>query len=294
MSVRKRAWKTSRGETKEAWLIDYTDQHGDRHIETFAKKKDADKRHAVVTVDVGKGTHTATAKSITVSQAAQDWLRYVEGEEREPATLLNYRIHVKLHIVPRIGHEKLAKLTTPRVHKFRDDLLASLSRSHARFVLKSFKAILKDAHRRGNVAQNVARDVQIDTAARGKRKLQAGIDIPTPDEVRQIIHHATAGRQRTLMLTAVFTGLRGSELRGLAMAGPRPEERRTACSPARRPLQRHGQTEIGIQRPHDSARFRSVRLSSTRSRNGNWPARRGRMVWFSLTDAAIPKAMPTS
>jgi integrase len=215
MSVRKRAWKTSRGETKEAWLIDYTDQHGDRHIETFAKKKDADKRHAVVTVDVGKGTHTATAKSITVSQAAQDWLRYVEGEEREPATLLNYRIHVKLHIVPRIGHEKLAKLTTPRVHKFRDDLLASLSRSHARFVLKSFKAILKDAHRRGNVAQNVARDVQIDTAARGKRKLQAGIDIPTPDEVRQIIHHATAGRQRTLMLTAVFTGLRGSELRGL-------------------------------------------------------------------------------
>jgi integrase len=215
MSVRKRIWTTRKGEHKEAWVIDYSDQNGDRHIETFAKKKDAEKRHASVAVDVSKGTHTATSKSITVAQAALAWLTYVELEGREPATLLNYRIHVERHIVPRIGHEKLAKLTTPRINKLRDDLLAAASRGHARSILKSFKAILKDAHRRGNVAQNVARDVQIGTTARGKRKLQAGIDIPTPDEIRQIVHHAATGRQRTMVLTLVFTGLRGSELRGL-------------------------------------------------------------------------------
>src|SRR5262249_48964419 len=123
MSVRKRIWTTRKGERKEAWIIDYADQHGERHIETFAKKKDADKRYAAVTVDVGKGPHTATAKSITVAQAAQDWLKYIELEGREAATILNYRIHVKRHIVPRIGNEKLAKLTTPRVNKLRDDLL---------------------------------------------------------------------------------------------------------------------------------------------------------------------------
>src|SRR5262249_42597272 len=215
MSVRKRTWTNRKGEQKEAWIVDYTDQQGDRHIETFAKKKDAEKRHASVTVDVDKGTHTAASKSITVAQAAQDWLKFVELEGRERATILGYRIHVERHIVPRIGREKLARLTTPHINKFRDDLLTSVaSRGLAKAVLKSFKAILKDAHRRGNVAQNVARDVTIGTSGRGKRKLKAGVDIPTPDEIREIVHAAT-GKHRPLLVTAVFTGLRGSELRGL-------------------------------------------------------------------------------
>ena len=64
------------------------------------------------------------------------------------------------------------------------------------------------------MAQNVARDVIIGTSTRDKRKLKVGVDIPTPDEVRKIIHAAT-GKRRSLLLTAVFAGLRGSELRGL-------------------------------------------------------------------------------
>ena len=32
MSVRKRTWTTARGEIKEAWIIDYTDQDGDRAV----------------------------------------------------------------------------------------------------------------------------------------------------------------------------------------------------------------------------------------------------------------------
>jgi integrase len=206
---------TSEGERKEAWIVDYVDQHGERHIETFAKKKDADAYHATVKVDVRKGVHTAASKSITVTQAAENWLKYIELEGREPATILGYRIHVNRHIVPRMGRDKLANLTTPHINKFRDDLLGSAaSRSLAKAVLKSFKAILKDAHRRGDVAQNVARDVIIGTSGRVKRKLKVGVDIPTPDEIRKIIHAAT-GKRRPLLLTAVFAGLRGSELRGL-------------------------------------------------------------------------------
>lgn len=86
MSVRKRKWTTGNGEQKESWVIDYVDQQGDRHIKTFAKKKDAEKRHASVAVDVDRGTHTAASKSITVAQAAQDWLKFIELEGRERAT----------------------------------------------------------------------------------------------------------------------------------------------------------------------------------------------------------------
>ena len=103
-------------------------------------------------------------------------MKFVELEGRERATILSYRIHVDRHIVPRIGHEKLAKLTTPHINRFRDELLTSVaSRSLAKAVLKSFKAIVKDAHRRGNVAQSVARDVIIGTTERSKRKLKAAL-----------------------------------------------------------------------------------------------------------------------
>lgn len=217
MSVRKRKWTTRSGEAKEAWIVDYVDQKGERHIETFAKKADAAHRHAMVRVDVSKGVHTPANKSITVAQAAGDWLKYVELEGREQSTVEQYQQHVNLHIVPRIGREKLAALTTPWVNQFRDDLLRDLSRPMAKKVLTSLKSILKDARRRGNVAQNVAADVSIAADKRANAKLKVGVDIPLPAEISAMISGAT-GRWRPLLVVAAFTGLRASELRGLTWA----------------------------------------------------------------------------
>jgi integrase len=213
MSVRKRAWVTAKGEKKEAWLVDYS-VNGKRHFETFDRKKDADERHAEIKVDVRKGIHTALNKSITVAQAADDWIAFVELERRERSTLAQYRQHAELHIKPRLGNERLAKLTTPRINAFRDDLLKHLSRPLAKKVLTSLKSLLRDAQRRGNVAQNVAADVSIGVDKRAKRKLKVGVDIPTAEEIKRIVH-AAKGRQRPFLLTAIFTGLRASELRGL-------------------------------------------------------------------------------
>jgi integrase len=113
MSVRKRQWITRKGEQKECWIVDYADQHGERHIQSFERKKDADEFHASVRVDVSQGVHTAPAKSITVAESARDWLAYIAAEGRERATLQSYEAHIKLHINPRLGREKLAKLTAP-------------------------------------------------------------------------------------------------------------------------------------------------------------------------------------
>jgi integrase len=173
MSVRKRKWITRKGEHREAWIVDYSDSQGERHIETFDRKKDADARHAEVTVEVDRGIHTAKGRSITLAAAAADWIKYVALNKREPATIASYRQHVDKHIVPRLGASKLATLTTPRIERFRDDLLESMSHALAKKVLGSLKSILKDAKRRGNVAQNVAADVKVDMSGR-KPKLQVG------------------------------------------------------------------------------------------------------------------------
>jgi IS30 family transposase len=59
MSVRKCTWTTRKGETREAWIVDYIDQNCKRHIETLRRKKEAEARKAKVRIDIGKGVHLA-------------------------------------------------------------------------------------------------------------------------------------------------------------------------------------------------------------------------------------------
>ena len=174
------------------------------------RKNDANVYHATVRVDVRRGTHTAPSTSITVAEAAEVWIKRVEADARERATIRQYRQHVDGHIVPRLGRTKLAHLSPKAVERFRDDLLSKLSRPMARKVLGSFKSLLrvsKHAH--------VADDTKISRNKRAERKLEAGRDIPTPAEIKRLIAAAKPGRQRALLLVAATCGLRASELRGL-------------------------------------------------------------------------------
>src|SRR4051794_21626631 len=190
-SIRKRTWESG-GETKTAWVADYFDQKRKRHIKTFPTRKEADAWLVKTRGEVQKGTHTPESSSCTVTEAAELWLKKCQLEGLERTTIDGYRGNVELHIIPLIGHEKLAKLTTVRVKTFSNDLrdVRKLSNTMARKVLVSFKSILKEAHELGLVAQNVATPVNIKVDKRSKPKPQIGIDIPTKDEVRRILDAA--------------------------------------------------------------------------------------------------------
>lgn len=208
MSVRKRVWTTRRGERKEAWIVDYA-VNGSRHLKTFERKKDADAYYAQVSVDVGKGIHIAPSKSTTVAEADKLWIKACEEAELERATIDGYKQHLRLHINPRLGSCKLSTLTVPLMRKFKDDLRAD-GRSSTR--------VRVDALERGLVATNAVRSMKKERTRRSKReqkqKLKVGIDIPAPDEIKRLIPHLP-DKYRPLLLTAIFTGLRASELRGL-------------------------------------------------------------------------------
>lgn len=216
MSVRARTWKTASGEEKRAWIVDYFDGAGDRHIRTFERKKDADAYRATVHVDVRKGTHVAPSKSATLADAADLWIKRVEADGRERTTVKQYREHVA-HILPRLGaRTKIAQLTVERIKSFRDELLApdtGLSRPMARKVLVSLKSLLK-ASQHGHLGDGVS----IKRIKRDERKIEVGRDIPTTNEVRRLVAAAKPGRQRALVLVAALCGLRASELRGLRWA----------------------------------------------------------------------------
>jgi integrase len=236
MSVRKRSWTTSKGEAKEAWIVDYVDQKGKRHIETFKRKKDADEAAAKTKVAVGEGTHTAKSDSITVEKAGKLWIATCQRDGLERTTIDHYQQHLKFHILPELGRLKLAQLSAPMIREFEDKLRLGTvppvekvegprSAAMTKKIRGSLSTLLADAMERGLINRNVVRDLRSRrkkgkerrAEKRQKGKLEKGIDYPTPDEIRAIMG-ALKGRWRPLLLTAIYTGLRASELRGLRWA----------------------------------------------------------------------------
>jgi integrase len=214
MSVRKREWTTRLGEQREAWIVDYTDGTGKRHIDTFGRKKDADAHEAKVKVDINAGTHVAHDTNLTVAGVADKWIKGVEAGGRERTTLRQYRAHIKHHILPRIGAIKLTKLTRGHVEHFRDGLISGdkkLSPAMARKVFVSFKSMLRAVH-----CSHLADNVRVGGNKRDKHKLEVGRDIPTTAEVKRLIEAASgAPKLSTFLKVAALTGLRSSELLGL-------------------------------------------------------------------------------
>jgi integrase len=221
MSVRKREWVNPRGEAREAWVVDYVDGKGQRRNKNFKRKRDADAYASRVSTEVRAGTHTPDSTSLTIAEAGQLWLKTSENAV-ERTTLTSYREHLNLHIAPELGDTKLSQLTVPMVRAFEDKLRIDRSPAMVRKALSSLSMILTDARERGLVAQNVVRGLRSGrnrgkeqrADRRQKGKLKVGVDIPTPAEIRALIPRLE-GRWRPLFLTAIFTGLRASELRGL-------------------------------------------------------------------------------
>jgi integrase len=220
--VRKRTWTTKTG-PKTAWLVDYRDQAGKRRFMTYDRKKDADAALIDAQGEIKQGIHTPSRASATIAEAAEIWMRACgetpEGAKPHPdplerSTLKQYRNHVDRHIVPLIGTAKLSKLSTPAIEQFCEELSKKCSRPMARKVLTSLKSIIRAAQRKGLIAHNPAAPVKVDMKKRDQRKLAVGRDIPSKEEVQAILARAE-GRWRPVFVTAIFTGMRASELRGL-------------------------------------------------------------------------------
>lgn len=217
-SIRKRIWR-SHGLERSAWVVDYFDQGGKRRLRTFRTKKEADTWAVTALHEVKQGVHTAASASITVTRAGALWIEQCEANQLEESTIRQRRQHTKLHINPFLGHEKLSDLTTPRVYAF-DEELRKGGRSLAmrKKIITNLKTILSFCQRHGHVAQNVALPVRIGSKSDDRRDergpMRVGVDFPSRTELKSLMVAAT-GRWRPFLVTAMFTGMRASELRGL-------------------------------------------------------------------------------
>ena len=195
---------------KTAWQADYVDGAGKRRHKQFATKKEADAFLVHARGEVARGIHTAESASITLADAGKRWLAKCEENGLEQMTVERYRSTFEHHVKPKLGNSKLSKIGAPVIQSAVDDVSARLSKSSARKVLSCIASIYAQAMRDGKAVHNPAREV---TLPRGRRT-SGTIEMPTKAELAAVLKH-TPPRWKPFIRTAMLTGMRSSELRGL-------------------------------------------------------------------------------
>jgi integrase len=209
-TIRRRTWANADGTTAERWQVDFADQEGRRRHKQFRRKKDADRYLIHARAAVEAGTYVPESTAQTIEQAAAAWIKRGQAERLERSTIRQRQTHIR-HILAVIDPDiRLARISVTRLETARDELLTRLSRATARKVITSLRAILKQA----KAVHLATADIAVKGASRHRKRLEAGVDFPTPAEVKTLVSTAT-GQSLALLSLAAFAGLRASELRGL-------------------------------------------------------------------------------
>jgi integrase len=148
---------------------------------------------------------------LKLSQFLESWLSdYAEGHVG-PTTLAGYRIIVRRHLVPALGHVPLSRLTAQTIQGYLTRMLQSgRSSTTALHHYRLLHQALKHAYRWGLIARNPADLVD----APSMRK--APMRVWDEEQTRLFLAEARrSSRFYALYLTAVLTGMRRGELLGL-------------------------------------------------------------------------------
>lgn len=234
--VSKRVWRTSEGEQRQAWRVDFVDSAGQRQRRQFRSRREADAFRVQIEGELRSGTFRPEAGKITVREVADQYLEYVRGRARRrerfsgrhllmvEGRIFNYvcpdrdraasrkaRTRVTL-FADGIGDMTLARLTARGVGDFRDRLRdAGLSVQTTRKVLTTLHAILEFAISRDYVAANAAKGVKvIGTRDEGPIKIVP----PSKEALRALIDVADQDFRLKLVFAAA-TGVRAGELHAL-------------------------------------------------------------------------------
>jgi len=178
-----------------------------------------------------KGTAVAATR-ITVREYLEQWLEASETRVR-PTTLGSYRQHVKTHIAPRIGGERLQQLTPTMVDKLYAALLKTgrkskckpvegekpaaptgLSANTVRRVGATLHKALQDAVKKKLIPFNPADAAELPKLQRDSDGA-GDVKTWTREELDRFLAHVASDRLFPLWRLAAWTGMRRGELAGL-------------------------------------------------------------------------------
>src|SRR4051812_24963161 len=147
---------------------------------------------------------------VTFTEAAAEWLRYVEEDRAiKPTTLRDYRASVRYRILPFFGETPIEAITTQTVEAWRAQLTCVSSRSKNK-LLTIVNGIMRRACRVYGLPTNPVSGVE-----RLREVKKIDLEVLEPEEVWALVRAADDEQDAAIYLTAAFTGMRMGELRAL-------------------------------------------------------------------------------
>ena len=232
------------GKRGTTYRVRYRDHTGKlAYSESFERRKDAADFRDALSQTRAAAKRSAGLTAETVGEAIDHWLDVVGRigrHGREPVerkTLTSYKSHAKILRILKVpqgaaGAIRLADLHGPTCQAVRAALLTAHGRAYAGKIWRSFRSALAQAVESGLLTADPSARMMIVSASRfgGDDR----VEIPTVAQMQAILATAQACRQwstgqrsdgnvraawrryHRLILLAVFSGLRPSELRGLS------------------------------------------------------------------------------
>jgi integrase len=149
----------------------------------------------------------------TVGAFLERWITDDVKPRLRPKTSLSYEYIVRMHLVPRIGRVKLARLGPEHVTKLMADCRkAGLSVTTTRYARTVLRIALGKALRWGLVGRNVA--TLVDPPAAVTREVEP----LSPNQARMLLDTLAGHRSEALFTVALALGLREGEALGLKWA----------------------------------------------------------------------------
>jgi integrase len=193
--------------------IEFTDATGRvRWRRIYGGLRDARLARAEVQTRLGRGDPVARSRR-TFADVGEEWLTAQTHLRKRTHSL--YSTALRRHLVPRLGGMRIAEVDEDAIARAIADLQASgLSASTVQGILTPLGRILNHAARRGLIADNPMSRLERRERPRVERR---EMRILNSEEIDAVLRVATPA-YRNVLATAVFTGLRQSELLGLTWA----------------------------------------------------------------------------
>jgi integrase len=151
-----------------------------------------------------------TDERLTVGHWLETWLRNVKPPATSPKTWITYEGFVRLHLLPKLGPIRLARLQPQDVRDFLSDRLdAGLSPRTVGHLRTALSIALNQAVGDDLIRRNVASKVE-------PPEIQPrAMDVLNPEEARSLLKAARGHRLEALFTAATGLGLRLGECLGL-------------------------------------------------------------------------------
>ena len=203
----------------------------------FATKREAERELAKTLRELQTGDYVAPSDQTFGDFLVSEWLPAIRGTVRQ-TTLKSYEMHVRVHIVPRLGRTPLQKLNGARLNSFYAELASSgssrrdggLSPATVRRVHAVVHRALRDAVRWDRLGRNPA-----DQADPPRQRAASKPEMATwsATEVQRFLGHAAGDRLYAMWVVLLTTGMRRGEVAGLRWTDVDLSARRIAVRQAR-------------------------------------------------------------